>query len=510
MSPRKLVLDGQNLRLADLIDLEKCQPKLKGSATDMMRDAVATLRKIVDEGRVCYGVNTGFGAFANRRIERDAVEQLQYNLVRSHACGVGDPLPNDIVRRAMILKANTLAAGHSGARPQLAETLLAFVEHDVIPVIPSRGSVAASGDLAPLAHLSLALIGEGEAVQAGAKLVGSEVLSAAQCQPIKLEAKEGLAMINGTQISTALALKGLYQAERLLRASITAGALSVEALAGSFVPFDERIHAVSRLEGQQRIARQFRQFLTNSEINDAHADCDRVQDPYSLRCMPQVFGGVWDTLHHAGEILGRQINAITDNPLIFGEDVLSGGNFHAESPGFACDFMSIAVAELGSISERRTDLLERQINPDLNMFLTTEPGLESGYMIAHVTATALVSENKTLAHPATVDSLPTSAGQEDHVSMAAWAGMKLNQICNNVAYVVAIELIAAAHAIDKLRPLHTTPALEEIHSWLREKISFDPKDHRHDVEIEAVAAAISRGDFDRFMTDSELTDAFQR
>ncbi|MDH3718022.1 MAG: histidine ammonia-lyase [Planctomycetota bacterium] len=510
MNPKKLSLDGKSLTLEDLVDLDSGIAGLDGSARDAMRDAVAALRRIVDEGRVCYGVNTGFGAFANRRIDRDAVEQLQYNLVRSHACGVGEPLSRPIVRRAMLLKANSLAAGYSGARPLLVETLLAFIKHDVTPIIPSRGSVAASGDLAPLAHMALAVIGEGEAMQGERKLVGAEVMAAIDRDPVKLEAKEGLAMINGTQISTAMTLEGLYLAERLLRASIAGGALSVEALAGSFVPFDERIHAASQLAGQQRVAAQLRKLLSASEINDAHVDCDRVQDPYSLRCMPQVFGAVWDTLNHAGTVLARQINGVTDNPLIFGDEVLSGGNFHAEPLGFVSDFMSVATAELGSIAERRIDLMERRINPNLNMFLTSEPGLESGYMIAHVTATALVSENKTLAHPASVDSLPTSAGQEDHVSMATWAALKLNQICDNVCNILAIELIAAAHAIDKQRPLHTTAALEKLHAWLRESISFDPADHRHDVEIAHVAKAIKRGDLDRFMPQRDLTDVFQR
>lgn len=464
-----------------------------------MDDSVAALRRIVEAGEVCYGVNTGFGAFANRRIARADIEQLQYNLVRSHACGVGEAFDEVTVRRAMLLKANSLAASCSGARPELVEMLLAFIANGVTPVIPSRGSVAASGDLAPLAHLALAMIGEGEALHQGKRLAGPEVTAAAGLSPVKLEAKEGLAMINGTQISTALALGGLYASERLLRTAIVAGALSVEALAGSFVPFDERIHAVSRLEGQQRVAAQFRKLLGNSEINESHTDCDRVQDPYSLRCMPQVFGAVCDTLQHAGSVLGRSVNAVTDNPLLFGDEVLSGGNFHAEPIAFVCDFLSIAACELASIAERRIDLMERRINPNLNMFLTSEPGLESGYMVAHVTATALVSENKTLAHPASTDSLPTSAGQEDHVSMATWAGLKLNAICNNVAYVLAIELIAAGHAIDKQRPLRTTAPLEALHGWLRKMVSFDPRDHRHDTEIERVAAAIREGELDPYL-----------
>lgn len=475
-----------------------------------MDEAVAALRRIVAAGKVCYGVNTGFGAFANQRIARADIKQLQYNLVRSHVCGVGEPLDEITVRRAMLLKANSLAASCSGARPVLVDMLLAFLTRDITPVIPSRGSVAASGDLAPLAHLTLAMIGEGEALQGTTRLSGAEVPAAAGFDAITLEAKEGLAMINGTQISTALALGGLYACERLLRAAILAGALSVEALAGSFVPFDERIHAISRLEGQQRVAAQFRLLLGQSEINQSHTDCDRVQDPYSLRCMPQVFGAVWDTLRHAATVLERSINSVTDNPLLFGDEVLSGGNFHAEPIAFICDFLAIAASEIASIAERRIDLMERRINPSLNMFLTSEPGLESGYMIAHVTATALVSENKTLAHPASIDSLPTSAGQEDHVSMATWAGLKLHSICTNIAYVLAIELIAAAHAIDKQRPLRTTPPLEALHAWLREVVSFDPGDHRHDIEVEKVATAIRAGVLDRFVIQRADLDVYDR
>lgn len=510
MSAKPLQLDGNSLRLADLEHLGADPVILAPGARAAMDRAVGALRGIIDADEVCYGVNTGFGAFANQRIARSDIEQLQYNLVRSHACGVGDPLDATTVRRAMLLKANSLAAACSGARPELAQMLLAFIEHGVTPVIPSRGSVAASGDLAPLAHLALAMIGEGEATRDGRLLSGAEVPQAAGLEPIRLEAKEGLAMINGTQISTALAINGLFAAERLLRAAVLAGALSVEALAGSFVPFDTRIHEVSRLDGQQRIAAQFRRLLGRSELNDSHQDCDRVQDPYSLRCMPQVLGAAWDTLHHGASVLERSVNAVTDNPLLFGDDVLSGGNFHAEPIAFVSDFIAIAISEVASIAERRIDLMERRINPNLNMFLTNEPGLESGYMIAHVTATALVSENKTLAHPASIDSLPTSAGQEDHVSMATWAGLKLNSICRNVGYVLAIELIAGAHAIDKQRPLRTTASLEALHSWIRSQISFDPSDHRHDKEIERVAAAISAGKTDSLLPGRTAIDVFAR
>jgi histidine ammonia-lyase len=393
----------------------------------------------------------------------------------------------------LLLKANSLAAGHSGARPLLVDILLGLLNADVLPVIPEQGSVGASGDLAPLAHLALVLIGEGEATRDGATLTGLEPLQAIGREALEPAAKEGLALLNGTQLSLALALEGLFQAERLLEASIVAGALTVEGLAGSHAPFDARIHAVSRLPGQIEAARRLRQLLTDSEIHRSHEDCERVQDPYAVRCMPQVYGAVENTLEHARGVLAAAINGVSDNPLIFGEDILSGGNFHAEPVGFVSDFLAIAVAELASISERRIDLLDRRVNPNLNMFMAGEPGLESGFMIAHVTAAALVSENKAYAHPASVDSLPTSAGQEDHVSMAPWAGRKLLAICANTARVLGIELLAAAHAIDSMRPLTTTPELQRVHALVREQVPFQPRDHRLDRDMAALAALVASG-----------------
>jgi len=506
VNARALLLTGADLGLTDLADYEQRRPQamLAESARERMLSSVASVRRAIDGGRVCYGVNTGFGAFANRQIAADQVTQLQYNLVRSHACGIGEPLPDPVVRRMMLLKANSLAVGHSGIRPCIVDALLALLNADVLPVIPARGSVGASGDLAPLAHLALALIGEGEARRAGRLLRGRELFDAAECAPVGLEAKEGLALLNGTQASSSLALEGLFAAETLLSNAILAGALTVDGLAGSYTPFDARIHEVRRMHGQRRVAAQFRALLTDSEIRRSHEHCDRVQDPYSVRCMPQVFGAVWDTLGHASAILARELNSVSDNPLIFDDDILSGGNFHAEPIGFISDFMSIAVAELASMSERRTDLLERRVNPNLNMFLTSEPGLESGFMIAHVATAALASENKTLAHPASVDSIPTSAGQEDHVSMAPWAGLKLLTICANTSCVLAIELLAAAHAIDDQRPLRTTPELEKLHGAIRERVPFSAHDHRMDGEIAAVAELVRNGGLIRFLPGREL------
>ncbi len=494
-------LTGRDLTLARLAEFERSRPRVVLSSEARARVSAShdSVAAAVAAGRVSYGITTGFGAFANRRIPAPKVKELQLNLVRSHSCGVGEPLAATLVRRILLLKANSLAAGFSGVRPIVVEALLALLNNDVLPVIPARGSVGASGDLAPLAHLTLALIGEGEAHHGERKLSGRQVLDAAHIAPLELEAKEGLALLNGTQLSAALAVEGTLQADNLLHSGIVIGALTVEALAGSYAPFDVRIHAARGLAGQIQVAERFRKLLTDSEIKRSHENCDRVQDPYAVRCMPQVFGAVADTIAHARSVLEAECNGVSDNPLIFGEDILSGGNFHAAPLGFVSDFLGIAVSELASMSERRTDLLDRRVNPNLNMFLTSEPGVESGFMIAHVTAAALASENKTLAHPASVDSISTSAGQEDHVSMAPWAGFKLLRICENTAQVLAIELLAAAHAIDCVRPLRSTPALEELHADVRAQVPFNPKDHRLDRDIATLTRLVTGGALRKFL-----------
>jgi len=490
-----LEIDGTRLTLAQLRAFERRRPvvRLTDEARERMQVSVDAVREAIASGDVNYGINTGFGAFANRVIPADKTRRLQLNLIRSHACGTGSPLPPHIVRRMLLLKANNLAAGISGARPLVVEMLLALLNADVLPVVPAQGSVGASGDLAPLAHVALALIGEGEAVQGDATLAGPAVMEAVGAEPLQPDAKEGLALLNGTQLSLALAVEGLLQAERLLDASIVACAMTVEGLAGSHAPFDERIQQASRLPGQIAVARKLRRLLTDSEIRHSHENCERVQDPYAVRCMPQVFGAVQHTIDHAREVLAAALNGVSDNPLIFGSDILSGGNFHAEPIGFISDFLGIAVAELASTSERRIDLLDRRVNPALNMFLATEPGLESGFMMAHVTAAALVSENKVYAHPASVDSLPTSAGQEDHVSMAPWAGRKLLEICANTTRVLGIELLSAAHAIDCMKPLTTTPELQRVHAAVREKVPYRAHDHRLDRDIETLAQIVRSG-----------------
>jgi histidine ammonia-lyase len=474
-----LTLNGRDLRLADVFDYPAKRPKLvlSDDARDAMAVSAATVSEVVAADKASYGINTGFGAFANRQISPEQVQKLQRNLVRSHATGVGEPLAADHVRRLMLLKANSLAAGFSGIRPEVVNTLIEFLNHDVLPIIPGRGSVGASGDLAPLAHMTLALIGEGEAIHNGLRLDGKDVLAAAFSEPVDLEAKEGLALLNGTQVSAALAIAGL-----------------------------ERLHDARGMPGQKIVSARLRSLLTESEINSGHVDCDRVQDPYAVRCMPQVFGAVQDTLDHSMRILDAECNGVSDNPLIFGHDVISGGNFHAEPIAFVSDFMAIAMTELGNIAERRINLLARRVNPELAMFLTSEPGLESGIMIAHVTAAALASENKTLAHPASVDSIPTSAGQEDHVSMAPWAGFKLLDICLNSSRILAIELMAAALALDAQQPLTTTPELQKLHVRIRKAVPHVPGDHRLDGEIAKLTELINSGALQDLLPDTEIVD----
>ncbi len=499
-----LLLNGNTLTLEAIRQWERAPVPvaLAPESVEAMNASVERVREVVERGEVCYGINTGFGALATQAIDCEQLSALQYNLVRSHACGVGEPLPEHIVRRSMLLKANSLAAGLSGIRPEVVETLVAFLNRGVTPVIPGRGSVGASGDLAPLAHLGLALIGEGEALCKGKILKGPAVLGAAGRDPVRLESKEGLAILNGTQPSTALALEGLFRSDILLASAVVIGALSVDGLAASYAPFDPRIHEARGQRGQRHIAEHFRRLLTSSEIHDDHRDCGRVQDPYSLRCMPQVMGAVYDTLEHARGVLQSEVNGVSDNPLIFKDDVLSGGNFHAQPVAMVSDFMAIALADLASMAERRIDLMMRGVNPKLNMFLANSPGLESGFMLAHVTAAALASENKIFAHPASIDSITTSAGQEDHVSMAPAAGHKLIGICDNTARILAIEALAAARAIDMERPLHSTRRLEAVHAALRERVPATGIDHRMDGDIATVAAWINAGELLPFVAAS--------
>ena len=449
--------------------------------------SAAVVQAVIDRGETAYGINTGFGALARTRIKNDQLTELQRRLVLSHAAGTGDPLPDAIVRAILILKINGLARGFSGIRRSVIDALVALLNAEVYPRIPAKGSVGASGDLAPLAHMSATLLGIGEVSHKGKVLSAVEGLKIAGLKPIDLAAKEGLALLNGTQVSTALAATGLFAADDLLRAGLIAGAMSTDAALGSDAPFDPRIHAVRGQLGQIDAAKALMALMEGSALRASHIDCDRVQDPYSLRCQPQVMGAALDQLRHAANIIARECNAVSDNPLVFADqgDIVSGGNFHAEPVALAADGIALAIAEIGAISERRTALLTDARMSNLPAFLSPDPGLNSGFMIAHVTAAALASENKLLAHPASVDSLPTSANQEDHVSMATHGARRLHDMADNTAAIVGIELLAAAQGIELRKPIATSPRLQKVLTLLRKEAMFWDQDRLMAPDIEA-------------------------
>jgi histidine ammonia-lyase len=495
----KMELRAGELSLADLRRIYQQPTTLQLSAHDREQIAVASalVERIVAAGDAAYGINTGFGLLAQTRIPTTQLELLQRNLLLSHAAGVGSPLPDAVVRLILVLKVNALARGYSGVSMGLVEALLSLLQHEVYPVIPSQGSVGASGDLAPLAHLSIVLLGLGEVRIAGKILPAAEGLRVAGLEPIKLRAKEGLALINGTQVSTALALAGLFGAEDLLAAAIVAGAMSVDALKGSDSPFDARIHQARGQPGQIAVATEYRKLIAGSAIRASHLDCTRVQDPYSFRCQPQVMGACLDLIRSCSTTLRLEANAVTDNPLLFsdGGDVLSGGNFHAEPVAFAADTLALAIAEIGSLSERRVAVLVDPKMSGLPAFLVANSGLNSGFMIAQVTAAALVSENKTLATPASVDSIPTSANQEDHVSMATHAARRLRAMVDNAAAVVGIELLAAAQGIDFHRPAQSSRSLEQAHAAIRREVAFYDVDRLFAPDIAAAQSWVTSGRF---------------
>jgi histidine ammonia-lyase len=449
--------------------------------------SAAVVQAVIDRGETAYGINTGFGALARTHIKDDQLTELQRRLVLSHAAGTGEPLPDSIVRAILILKVNGLARGFSGIRRGVIEALVALVNAGVYPRIPAKGSVGASGDLAPLAHMSATLLGIGDVSHQGKVLSAVEGLKIAGLKPIDLAAKEGLALLNGTQVSTALAATGLFAADDLLRAGLIAGAMSTDAALGSDAPFDPRIHAVRGQLGQIDAARALMALMEGSALRASHIDCDRVQDPYSLRCQPQVMGAALDQLRHAANIIERECNAVSDNPLVFADqgDIVSGGNFHAEPVALAADGIALAIAEIGAISERRVALLTDARMSNLPAFLAPDPGLNSGFMIAHVTAAALASENKLLAHPASVDSLPTSANQEDHVSMATHGARRLHDMADNTAAILGIELLAAAQGIELRRPVATSPRLQKVLGLLREDTAFWDQDRLMAPEIDS-------------------------
>jgi histidine ammonia-lyase len=491
------------LTLGDLERLldDRRRIEIEPAAWPAVEASAAVVARIVAEGRTAYGVNTGFGSLARTRIPTEAVTELQRRLVLSHAAGTGPLLEERLVRAIMVAKINGLARGASGVRRGVIEALAALVNAGVHPVVPAKGSVGASGDLAPLAHMTAVLMGEGEVLIEGRRLPARDGLARAGLRPLDLAAKEGLALLNGTQVSAVLAAAGLFAASRVFAAALVTGAMSVDAAAGSDAPFDPRIHALRGQPGQIEVAAALARLMAGSEIRRSHLEGDeRVQDPYSLRCQPQVMGAVLDQLRYAAGIIGREINAVSDNPLVFadggegnGGEIISGGNFHAEPVALAADAIAVAIAEVGALAERRIALLTDQHMGGLPPFLVPDPGLNSGFMIAHVTAAALASENKSLAHPASVDSLPTSANQEDHVSMATYAARRLSEMAENTAAIIAIELLAAAQGLDLRRPLKSSPALEAAKAELRKSVAFWDQDRAMAPDIAAAKALVQAG-----------------
>jgi len=494
-----LKLDGQPLTLTDLrsVFAAPTTVSLGKAAKARVARAAATVAAVVDSGEQVYGINTGFGQLAQVRIDDAELVRLQQNLIRSHACGVGELLPDEVVRLTMVMKLGALAQGHSGVSQHLLDTLCGMINVGICPLIPAKGSVGASGDLAPLAHLSGALLGIGDVRVGGQVVSATAALADAGLEPHRLRPKEGLALINGTQVSTALALTAVFRSEHVLAAVLVSGAMAVDAIMGSDTPFDERVQVVRGHPGQIAVAAALRELMQGSQIRASHRNCERVQDPYSIRCQPQVIGACLDVLRHTAETLEIEANAVTDNPLVFPDsgDVLSGGNFHAEPVALAADYLALAIAEIGALSERRIALLIDSHLSGLPAFLVEDSGLNSGFMMPQVTAAALASENKSLAHPASVDSIPTSANQEDHVSMATFAAKRLHTMLENTADIVAIELLAAAQGIEFHRPQKSSAALEEALARLREVSPSYDEDRPLAAEIEHVSRMILAGDF---------------
>lgn len=494
-----LTIDNQLITLAELRAawLNPVTVSLGNTASQRIAESRELIEEVVSGGERIYGVNTGFGQLAHVRVSSDELVHLQENLVRSHAVGVGEDLGDEIVRLIMLMKVIALAEGFSGVRIELVEALCALLNNNIYPRIPAKGSVGASGDLAPLAHMAGVLIGIGEARMNGVVVSAEVALREAGLEPLQLAPKEGLALLNGTQVSTALALAAVFRTENILAAALTAGAMSSDAIKGSDTPFDKRIQSVRGHGGQIAVAGVLRDLMSGSAIRASHVACDRVQDPYSIRCQPQVVGACLDVLRHVCGVLETEANAVTDNPLVFADSgaVLSGGNFHAEPVALAADYLALAIAEIGALSERRIALLIDSHLSGLPAFLVADGGLNSGFMMAQVTAAALASENKSLAHPASVDSLPTSANQEDHVSMATFAARRLHEMIGNVEYIVAIELLAAAQGIEFHRPEKTSQALEKVIARLREISPPYAEDRSLSADISSVAMLIAAGEY---------------
>lgn len=493
-----LILHPGKVTLAELrrIYTAPVPLSLDPAAREGMKASQATVQRIVDEDQVVYGINTGFGKLASTKIAHERLADLQRNLVLSHSVGTGDALPDAVVRLILATKSISLARGHSGIRPEIADALLALANASVLPVIPAKGSVGASGDLAPLAHMACVLIGEGRA-KVGDKIVsGKEAMAAVGLAPFVLGPKEGLALLNGTQVSTSLALAGLFGAEDVFAAALVAGCLSLEAIKGSVKPFDARIHEARGQVGQIAVAAAVRALLDGSAIDPSHPQCGRVQDPYSIRCVPQVMGACLDNLHHAARVLAIEANAASDNPLVFDNgDVISGGNFHAEPVAFVADIIALAVSEIGAISERRLSLLLDPGLSGLPAFLISDSGVNSGFMIAQVTAAALAAENQCLANPSSVTSLPTSANQEDHVSMATYGARRLGDMVRNAAVIVGIEAMAAAQGMEFDRALKSSPLIEDQFAAIRQRVAYLEQDRYLAPDIESMREWAQQSDW---------------
>ncbi len=490
--PPTVIVDGTSLSIAEVEAAARHHAGVRFDETARAR--VAATRLVVEDmlvsGAVVYGINTGFGKLADVRISSDQLERLQLNLLRSHACGVGEPFADDVVRAMLLLRANVLATGHAGCRPEVVDLLLSLLEAEIHPVVPSQGSVGASGDLAPLAHLALVLVGEGEAVIDAERVPGAVALDRAGLQPLRLAAKEGLALINGTQASSALGALAVADARRLLGAADVVCALTLDAMGGTDDAFDPAVHRARPHPGQLASADRLLRLLEGSAIRESHRECGRVQDAYSLRCSPQVHGAGRDALEHAHRVLSIELNAATDNPMVFADGrLISGGNFHGAPIAAVFDYLAATLTDLASISERRLARMVDTALSGLPRFLSPEAGLNSGFMMVQVSSAALVSECKTLSHPASVDSIPTSAGQEDHVSMSTWAARKLVRVVELTRQVLGMEYLAAVQALEFQRPLTTSPGLEEAAARLRQRVPR-LEDDRFMASDMATAAAI--------------------
>ncbi len=510
MTISKLKIVPGKLTLAQLRAVNRysgIEYSLDENAFDEINKSAEAVQQVIKDDRVVYGINTGFGLLANTRIKTDELELLQRSIVLSHSAGFGEYMEDSTVRLMMILKINSLSRGFSGIRLKVIQALITLLNAEVYPCVPKKGSVGASGDLAPLSHMVLPLLGEGEMSHNDQVIPAVEGLKIAGLEPVTLAAKEGLALLNGTQASTAFALEGLFHAEDLYAAGTVIGAISVEAAMGSRAPFDDRVHQVRGQKGQIDAAMAYRKILTDSsEVCASHHDCEKVQDPYSLRCQPQVMGACLTQIRQAAEVLHVEANGVTDNPLIFANegDFISAGNFHAEPVAMAADNLALAIAEIGSLSERRMALLIDSSLSKLPPFLVDNGGVNSGFMIAQVTSAALASENKTLAHPASVDSLPTSANQEDHVSMACFAGRRLVDMSENTNGVLAVEYLAAVQGLDFRMPLQGSKIIEQAKAILRKTVSFYDKDRYFAPDIVEASAIISDGDLNQFMPENLL------